>query len=200
MKGEVHPLFPTPVAVYSLGRKFTKGEINFVKKQKLRPNTLNKTSVDTYVFKRKALASLEVFCNSCVQHYLSHVAGVSNKTSLRITQSWLNYTKKGEAHHIHHHPNSYVSGVLYIEGDPEKDKVFFIAPVIPSIELPVEHFNPFNSREWWLPAAAGSLILFPSLLQHYVSQTETESRTSLSFNTFPVGNLGWKGTLTELVL
>lgn len=201
MKGEVHPLFPTAVAVYPLGRKFNKGELNFVKKQKLRPNVLNQTSIDSNVFKQKPLAALKVFCSDCVQHYLSHVEGASNDVSLRITQSWLNYTKKGEGHHLHHHPNSYISGVLYIEGDPEKDKIFFASPIISvNIELPTAHFNPFNSKEWWLPAATGNLLLFPSTLQHRVKPTETESRISLSFNTFPVGDLGRKGSLTELVL
>jgi len=201
MKGEVHPLFPTAVAVYSLGRKFSKGELSFVKKQKLRPNTLNQTSIDSYVFEKKPLTALKAFCSDCVQHYLSHVEGASSDVSLRITQSWLNYTKKGEGHHLHYHPNSYISGVLYIEGDLEKDKIFFSSPVISvNIELPIAHHNPFNSKEWWLPAVTGNLMLFPSMLQHCVKETETESRISLSFNTFPVGDVGRKGSLTELVL
>jgi uncharacterized protein (TIGR02466 family) len=201
MKGEVHPLFPTPVAMYSLDRDFNNKELSFVKKQKLRPNTLNKTSVDTNVFKQKPLAALKVFCNDCIQHYFTHVIGASNCVSLRITQSWLNYTKKGEGHHLHHHANSYVSGVLYIEGDPKKDKIFFSTPVMSNnIELPIDDFNPFNSKEWWLPAETGRLLIFPSTLQHRVEPTETESRISLSFNTFLVGVLGSKNSLTELIL
>ena len=39
---------------------------------------------------------------------------------LKITQSWINFTKKGEYHHPHAHPNSLISGVFYVEADKDK--------------------------------------------------------------------------------
>jgi hypothetical protein len=32
-----------------------------------------------------------------------------------VTQSWLNWTKPGQWHHKHSHPNSLYSGVLYLD-------------------------------------------------------------------------------------
>jgi hypothetical protein len=40
-----------------------------------------------------------------------------------ITQSWANYTKKNQYHHTHEHPNSFISGVLYINANEAHDKI-----------------------------------------------------------------------------
>lgn len=201
MKGEIYSLFPTAVGRYSLERNFTKKELNFINSQDLVPNTGNKTSKNRYVFKRKALSSLYEFSVECANHYLKNIFCPKHEISLRITQSWLNYTKKGEYHHQHKHPNSFLSGVFYINADRDRDKILFATPVVSgNIDIPPESHNFFNSKEWWLPVSSGDLLIFPSTLHHSVPGTETDNRISLSFNTFPVGYVGNEENLTALYL
>jgi len=191
MKGEILSLFPTAVARYELGRDFTDEELDFVWTQNAVENKLNLYSADSYVFKQKALSGLNEFSKRCIEHYLKSIICPENPVSLRITQSWLNYTKRGQSHHLHKHLNSFLSGVLYIEAEEEKDQICFVTPCAnDSIDLTPRSLNRFNSKEWLLSVKKGDLLLFPSSLGHFVPTTDTERRVSLSFNTFPVGYVG----------
>jgi|TARA_R110000772_G_scaffold157927_1_gene269184 hypothetical protein len=67
------------------------------------------------------------------------------------------------------------------------------------LEVQTKDYNAWNSQTWWLPVEEGALLLFPSSLQHSVPPVEGEKdRISLSFNTFPVGDLGRNVFLNEL--
>lgn len=201
MEGEIHGLFPTPVGRYKLGRSFSKKELKFINSQELSANQGNKTSVDRYLFKHKTLSKLKKFSEECTKHYFENIFCPKNSVSLRITQSWVNFTKKGEYHHAHKHPNSFIAGVLYIEADAEKDRILFASSNLTGImEITPMTYNPFNSKDWWLPVGTGELIIFPATLTHSVPPTETENRISLSFNTFPVGYVGDEFSLTALHL
>ena len=123
----VNQLFPTPVMFCKLPRKFTDEEVAFVQKcsQNVTKNTGNTTSVDRYIFEEPVMKDLKSFVQFYVNHYMENIESPYNPVEAYITQSWLNYTQPGEFHHKHEHPNSYISGVLYINADPEKDKIYF---------------------------------------------------------------------------
>lgn len=197
----VHNLFPTPVGEFHLGRAFTTEESDFVDQQPAHKNMGNTTSDDRYVLTHRTMASLYDFVQSCITEYLNDVYAPKNKVSLRITQSWLNYSKTGEWHHKHNHPNSFISGVLYMKAAKESDKIYFYNEGYRQLELPTENYNVYNSRSWWLPVETGKLMLFPSSLTHSVEQVKSEdTRISLAFNTFLVGNVGQEEILTALYL
>lgn len=192
----VHSLFPTAVGQFNLGREFSAEEIAFVESQKRYKNQGNTTSENRYVL--KDLSSLNEFINNSVLEYVNAIFAPKHKLSLRTTQSWLNYTKEGEFHHKHEHPNSFISGVLYIKADKTKDKIHFFKNGYQQIKLPTENYNLYNSESWWLPVGAGDLIFFPSSLTHMVQPVQGEERVSLAFNTFPVGAIGEEESLTAL--
>lgn len=201
IEAEINALFPTAVCRYKLGRNFTSRELKFINSKQLTANRGNNVSKDSYVFNSKALKGLSEFSEECVKHYVKTILCPKHDVSMRITQSWLNYTKIKGFHHHHHHPNSFISGVFYIEADATKDKIIFSSSnTLSTIELAAKEFNVFNSKDWWLSTETGDLLLFPSTLAHYVPPTETESRISLSFNTFPVGYVGNEESLTALYL
>jgi uncharacterized protein (TIGR02466 family) len=195
---QINPLFPTPVAKFELGRDFTADELAFVDSQPTHDNMGNTTSNDRYVLKNEVLAKLSEFTEECVAKYLNAIYAPKHGTTLRVTQSWLNYTKEGQFHHKHEHPNSFVSGVLYIKAEKEKDKIYFYRSGYQQIKLPTEQYNLFNSESWWIPVNAGELVLFPSSLTHMVEKVQGNERVSLSFNTFPVGYVGEEESLTAL--
>jgi uncharacterized protein (TIGR02466 family) len=136
-----------------------------------------------------------------VREYLAQIYAPMRDVNLRVTQSWCNYTTPGQFHHKHEHPNSFVSGVLYIQSDPKVDRIYFYRSGYQQLKLPTETFNPYNSESWWFESVPGQLILFPSHLTHMVETTRSaDTRISLSFNTFPVGQVGSNQELTELLL
>ena len=197
----LHGIFPTPVARFNLDREFTERELEFVLKQPQHNNEGNTTSDDNYVFNNIELKGLSGFCEASVATYLKEIHAPSKDVNLRITQSWLNYTKPGQWHHKHAHPNSFVSGVLYIKANKESDKIYFYKDGYKQISLPTENWNLYNSESWWFEAVAKELILFPSSLTHMVQAVQGEdTRISLSFNTFPVGYVGDEKSLTGLHL
>lgn len=194
-------LFPIPVAMYKFGREFTEQELNFLLNQETYKNTGNTTSKNTYLLESKELKDLKEFAENCIENYLRTIYLVPQNTVMRITQSWANYSKKGDWHHAHYHPNSFYSGVFYISADADKDRIQFDRPLKPAFRISSEQFNLFNSDSWWIPVTAGTLILFPSLLEHRVPTVVSDkTRISIAFNTFPVGKLGSFEGLTELKL
>ena len=196
----IHSLFPTPVAKFELGREFTAEEQGFVSAQATHKNVGNTTSSDHYVLRHDTLANLMSFIQASVDKYVKAVYAPKEDIRLRITQSWLNYTKPGEHHHKHAHPNSFISGVLYMKALRESDKIYFFNEKYRPIDLPTNNWNLYNSKSWWFEVGTGDLMLFPSSLTHWVDHVQGDERISLAFNTFPVGLVGAEDTLTALHL
>jgi uncharacterized protein (TIGR02466 family) len=197
----VNNLFPTAVAGFELGRDLSEVEREHLFNLETRPNQGNVTSVDNNVLNKPELQSLTEFLNNSQQEYFTTVYAPKTDANLCITQSWVNYTKPGQFHHKHAHPNSLISGVFYIQAAKETDKLYFFKDGFQQLKVIPKDFNVYNSDSWWLAAATGTLYLFPSSLTHMVEQVKGEdTRISLSFNTFPRGIIGDEIGLTGLKL
>lgn len=198
---QIHSLFPQPVGIYKLDRELTAKELSFIKKQETRTNTGNTTSVDNSLLNNKPLTKLRDFIENSVADYFKQVHNPKHNVNLRITQSWTNYTEPGQFHHKHAHPNSFVSGVFYPQANRDTDKIYFYRTGFQQIKFPAENWNVWNSESWWFEVGTGDLILFPSSLEHMVETVQgNQTRISLSFNTFPVGNIGEEVHLTGLTI
>lgn len=196
----IQNLFPIPIGVYNLDRDLTSKELSFLKNQETRPNISNVTSVNKTVLKSKEVTKLRDFIETSVSDYFTSVYNPKHNVNLKITQSWTNYTVAGQHHHRHAHPNSFVSGVFYIQADEKKDKIYFYRDGYQQIKLTPKEWNVWNSESWWFEVGTGKLLLFPSSLAHMVQIVEGEQRISMSFNTFPVGSVGEEMDLTGLQL
>jgi uncharacterized protein (TIGR02466 family) len=194
-------LFPTPIYISNINRNFTKEENKFFleNKKEAFKNEGNMTSLNTYVLNNKNLKVLKEQLNLFILDYLKKVVNVKNDISPFITQSWLNFTEKSEFHHSHEHPNSYISGVLYINAKEEFDKIVFWKKRYEQIKLAVNEFNIYNSDSWWVTVKTGDIVLFPSSTTHSVFVKEGDNtRTSLAFNVFFKGKWGEEKQLTEV--
>ena len=203
----IHSLFPTPVYYTKMDRGFTKQELNFVNEQKKHcsKNEGNINTTDNYILNRNQFKNLHKMLSIECNKYLEKIICPKNKDlELYITQSWLNYTESNQYHHRHEHPNSYVSGVLYINSDIKTDSIKFFhnntyIPISPDIDK--KRWNHFNSRSWWFSVDTGTLVMFPSSTTHQVDVKKGKNtRISLAFNTFIKGTLGDNFSLTELKL
>ena len=201
MKFTIENLFPIPVQLSSLERKFTKQELIFIKSQENKTylNEGNSTSNNHNILEHKLLKNLKKIISNSVNIYAKEVLNYEN-VEFYITQSWLNYTKKSEYHHTHAHPNSIISGVLYIN-TCEEDKIYFYKNGYNQISPKIKKYNIYNSTSWWFPVKNGDIILFPSSTTHGVNVKEKNNvRISLAFNTFVKGVLGIDEQLTQLVI
>lgn len=193
-------LFPTPVGQAKFEEGLSREELEFIELQETKKNSGNVISKNKYVFESPELKRLKDFAEEKLQQYWQEVYKPSEKCNIYITQSWCNYTKKGEYHHEHTHPNSIVSGVFYIKTDKD-DKITFHNQKHQTIKIQPQEYNPFNSPTWWLETPENFLLLFPSSLTHHVPPVESDHvRISIAFNTFVSGDLGDGDEATGLVL
>lgn len=196
----MHHLFPIPIGMFDLGRMLTEDEMAFVRGQQTRPNTGNMTSINNTVLRDSVMTPLRGWIEDCVAEYFKATVNPKHNVHLRVTQSWFNYSQPGQHHHKHAHPNSFISGVFYLNTNPD-DRIYFYRSGWQQIKFPTDNYNLYNSESWWFEAIKGRLILFPSSLEHMVPNVAGDDvRISLSFNTFPVGTVGDELSLTELKL
>jgi uncharacterized protein (TIGR02466 family) len=201
MTFEINSIFPTPVMTAKLDRDFTEEEFNFFTSLELRENTYNRGSYNHRVLDHPVMGGLRQILQSYLEDFLTRVDNPGDKVSPYITQSWVNFTEKGQSHHLHSHPNSYYSGVLYIQASPEIDRIYFHRDQSYMLRMEPLEYNLFNSAAWFFPVETGKLFLFPSSLSHEVKKVENDQvRISLSFNSFLRGSFGVEENLTYLHL
>ena len=116
---ETHGLFPVPIYVSNIDRGFTEKELQFVKDQKNHcvENSGNIHTKDSYILNRPELKDIKSFIDEVCQSYLDNIICPKEDIKIYVTQSWLNYTEENQFHHKHAHPNSFASGVFYIDSD-----------------------------------------------------------------------------------
>jgi uncharacterized protein (TIGR02466 family) len=194
-------LFPTAVGFSKLGRDLTEQELLFIKEQTRHANEGNTTSDNRKLLKSVEMAEIRKFIEDAMLDYFKSVYAPKNDVTPYITQSWANFTEKGQFHHKHAHPNSIISGVFYPQADRKTDKIFFYKEEYEQIKIPAAEYNPHNSESWWYETGAGDLIIFPSSLTHMVQTKQGDgTRISISFNTFVKGYIGSDENLTGLHL
>ena len=94
---------------------------------------------------------------------------------------WIQDYKEGHQHEVHMHPECAISGVYYLRGDDESEKLNFVNPNVSQAMLTSEP----RDLTYRLSVRKGLAVLFPSYLCHYVkSSTKTNVRTSLAFNIY----------------
>tara|TARA_E500000331_G_scaffold314599_1_gene324046 strand:+ start:381 stop:1010 length:630 start_codon:yes stop_codon:yes gene_type:complete len=203
---DIQPLFPIPVYITSIDRKFTKKELQFVNEQKKYcvNNTGNFHTKDTYILNRPEFINIKKFIEEVCQSYLDNVICPKKDIKIYVTQSWLNYTEQNQFHHEHSHDNSFASGVLYFDSDKDTDSIKFLNPNSHrqiSPEIDETKYNLWNSNSWFFSVETGQVVMFPSSTIHKVDiKKNSNVRISLAFNTFLKGKIGSNIDLTELIL
>ena len=203
----VHQMFSSPVAQHHLSRELTVLENKSFKEvlKKVIPNQGNIRSYDDDVLEHKGLEDIKIFLEETVNKFVTDIYRPKNNVEFYITQSWLNINKNNMFHHKHYHPNSYLSGVLYLSCT-DNDVIQFHNMIHSSILLDLfeskeEDANVFNSGLFSFSIKELDLMIFPSYLEHSVPTNNTnQKRVSLSFNTFVRGEIGSKSSLSQVVL
>ena len=105
--------------------------------------------------------------------------------AVEITGCWANIYAVGACHRIHSHPNNFLSGVYYVSTRPGADTINFHDPRIQTgiLRPPVTELTTANTDQVVIRVFDGTLLLFPSYLQHSVDVNRSnDPRVSVSFN------------------
>lgn len=113
-----------------------------------------------------------------------------------ITTSWLTKVTKNNFSQFHTHRNSYYSGILYFGEYSKENKhapIQFESPIaeFPSHYIVPKKWNIHNCFTWDIYPTTGTLLLFPSYLNHRIgAHNDDKPRYSLAFNIVPFGLYG----------
>ena len=111
---------------------------------------------------------------------------------VEVVSMWLNSKPSGTNHPPHNHTNTFMSGVLYLDGE---HKDYPSLKVVRPYQLPivplVDKFNEINSNIIELTTGKDEVIFFPSYLLHFVdSNFNKKPRISIAFDTLLRGQYG----------
>lgn len=198
---EVINLFPTAVGRQTL-RELTDDERAVLEElgAEKKPNEGNRTSAKRTILHDPRLADLKALVLEHLQAYADGVIIPVTAPKVAITQSWLNFNEKGQWHHRHAHPCSWLSACLYVSANKDTDRIYFHRSGYDRLVFEARDFNPWNSPSWWLPVGPMDLVIFPSYLEHHVAPNEADGhvRISLAINTWFNGEAGSVDSLTGL--
>ena len=124
-------------------------------------------------------------------NYMKTNLGVKDSVKLTITAMWVNINKKGNFNRPHAHPDSFLSGVYYVDSDPiNGGNIVFQSPIL-------THGYHWD-KDWFEESASETIsssncqykpettkvIIFPGWVWHYVEPNNSDQdRISISFNT-----------------
>jgi uncharacterized protein (TIGR02466 family) len=200
MQHLIHSLFPTPIIKTKFNRDFTQEELNIVFSEEKGVSVANSSSNNRRVLENPAFAEIKKFAQDCLDLWIDKIIAPAyeNSVKLQITQSWLNYTDKSGHHHLHYHPNSIISGVIYIQASEFKDQIEFQNTAINPWHVHTDKANAFNSTLYHVPVKTGDVVLFPSTMYHGVPEVQSDkTRISLAFNSFWIGKIGYSNDETN---
>lgn len=121
-------------------------------------------------------------CKEVIVNNLQKIIEEIKIGSVRLTSFWININRKGNFNKQHFHPQSFLSGCLYLKTPINSGKIIFKRPDI------MQHYashleNPIFFLECFYDPCPGMLLLFPSWVGHYVEPNNSdEPRISISFN------------------
>lgn len=185
-------------------KPITENALKVIKEMDFNPNVVNESSFDHRLERRDDLKDLFLFFKDCLITVKEDLYMECDE--LKITQAWANKSSVSQSHHWHNHPNSFLSAVFYLTDSPMPTTF-----AIGDIWSPQKNFTgnlDLNIRTRMTPifhreeAVAGNLILFPSVIDHFVEplHDHMEDRYTISFNTFPEGTIGSYASLSGLTI
>ena len=105
---------------------------------------------------------------------------------LKLEDIWINILSEGGNHSAHLHPNSVVSGTIYIVMPPETSAIKFEDPRHPMMMAApsrLVHAKEYLKPFIYINPLVGEILLWESWLRHEVPMnTSSEERISISFN------------------
>jgi uncharacterized protein (TIGR02466 family) len=183
---KIFSAFPTPIYINNIDYDFSlletiksyEYEIFHTKEQS------GTYTISKKILERQELSSLKTIIENMYKQYMYEVLGFSDEIDFRITTSWVVRLFPNDYGQKHFHTNSFFSGVLYLDVDEQTSPIIFYKngsninelgnPSI--IEIPFTdgfRYNEFNSHKWTYYPKKNDLIIFPSYLNHEMTENKS---------------------------
>jgi uncharacterized protein (TIGR02466 family) len=199
-ENKIIDLFPTPLYITNINEQINPRYKEYLLNIPTIANMGNTRSEDGYILNDPMFGELKEFIKLNIKEYIIKIYGDID-LDVYITQSWANCTGPKQFHHKHHHPNSFLSGVFYINAVNGEDMIKFYKDKPSLFDIHAEKANNYNSQDVVILVETGDLIIFPSNFMHEVPPTTSnETRISIAFNTFIRGRIGDDQRSTALYL
>ena len=172
--------FFTPIWYMGLTANF-ETELAFCKHLGQASNSVNKSNAGGF---QSDNFNFEQVFPSIYHHLKPFIKEISEEIEqeLNLTGAWLNINKKGDSNIQHCHPNSVISGVIYLQVNDNTGMINFKNPTS-SQHYPVNNANPTFGGSYSISPLVNEVVFFPSYLEHYVSANMSdEDRISIAFN------------------
>jgi uncharacterized protein (TIGR02466 family) len=181
---EISPLFPTPLLVFS--DFITEEERVKIYDSIKKVNHLPHTAISgngTSSHGQKVVDFLDRKIKERIQSALDEYSNEYGcyKVQIEVDSIWSNIQMKGSVLTEHSHPNSLLSGALYINAN---DNLFFHNPNPYVYFTPKDKATIFNNEYTKFPVKNCQLLIFPSWLRHGKNDliNEMDDRVVVSFN------------------
>tara|TARA_B100000965_G_scaffold220048_1_gene184130 strand:- start:1289 stop:1918 length:630 start_codon:yes stop_codon:yes gene_type:complete len=187
-----------------LGMTHWNGDLKYledeIKKYEFQRNTENSITLSNRLLDDPPFVDLKNFIHDFVHRYTRKVFRTYQKIEMK--QSWVNITNSGESHPKHMHPNSYLSGVMFVKADQNAPPLMFENQFRPyhlyvdlydggDPSLPPNEFRNCDIATEVIDPVPGRIVLFPSPTPHLVPKSSSkEERITLAFNTWPARPFG----------
>ncbi len=202
MKNAIYPLFPYPLMVCAKKYGFTSSEKKYISELEMIENVGNLMSKNDKILDSKELSNLKQFIDEQLFDFKKNLLKIKDENEIYITQSWVNNSNPDQFHPKHKHPNSVISGVMFLDENNDESLPpirFHRTLQMFALDFKFDSLNEFNASAREFDPVQGMLMLFPSLLEHDVEKnTSDRVRTSISFNTYVRGIVGGREQLTEV--
>lgn len=184
-KIEAFALFPKLLLSFEYSKDISESA-KYVAGLNYTANTQNLTSQKN-LHEQPELQELLIFFRDCLNQYAKQCGILIN--DFKIVLCWANKTTIGQSHHLHFHPNSYLSGVFYFQDFG--GNIEFSQREYSTIKPHNKFATEFNADSFSVKPKAGRLLIFPSqTLHHAAPNFATGTRYSVSFNAMPIGPIG----------
>ena len=147
---------------------------------------------DNYLLNNKNLKNLKEKIHNELNNFVYNQLKIKNNYKFTMLNSWGMKHVKNDWAQSHYHSNSFISGVVYLKTN--KNSGHFIFNKNSSwnnifsncLKFEYVEYTQENSDQWFILPEEGNIILFPSFLEHSVSQNKSdEDRYCCSFNFYP---------------
>lgn len=189
------PIFSTIINTAQLDKSLIEKLNKHISKLKHSDFSNTNQTNNTFILDLNNLIDIKFALESIINLISKEIYNVDIKTNqVYITQSWINKNDPGVGHDRHMHPNSFLSGIIFLSESS-------VAPTFFSIvnRMLFGHTTPnMDIVDKWTPnVEMGKLLIFPSGLEHEVPKNiENQTRYTLSFNTSVSGPYGRVEELT----
>jgi uncharacterized protein (TIGR02466 family) len=204
---EVRYLYPIPVARYRVSDEYLPLLNNIIDR------CIKEGMESGSRYRSKSLYILndypefKQYTTDFINDFMRNELGIDDL--IKITQSWVNRNAPHQSTPPHPHPNSIISGCIYLNVPENESQINFFKygndngqstqfAMLPNYKRGSTR-NPLSSEiRHTFKVNTGDIVMFPSYLMHGVLPTNSrKDRWSLAFNSMPTICLGSADSLTE---